>query len=32
LLGTSWGREGRTMASVGLEGASTAEIRRRLVG
>jgi opine dehydrogenase len=32
LLGTAWSREGRTMARVGLEGASAQEIRRRLVG
>jgi opine dehydrogenase len=32
LVGASWSREGRTMARVGLEGASAREIRRRLVG
>lgn len=32
LLGTTWGRNGRTMARVGLEGVSAQEIRRRLLG
>jgi opine dehydrogenase len=32
LLGTAWSREGRTMARVGLEGASVREIRRRVLG
>jgi opine dehydrogenase len=32
LLGTSWARTGRTMARLGLEGASAGEIHRRLLG
>jgi len=32
LLGTAWARDGRTMARLGLEGASAREICRRLVG